>query len=75
MNQLYPHNNKLFQIKRSIAIHNFIKRDEEVVTEEGLQFVQACRDYLSCEHVLRNQTHFLFCMNVDDIESQTIEDV
>jgi hypothetical protein len=33
-----------------------------------MELCQAFRDYLGCDHVLRTQTHFLFCETIEDAE-------
>jgi|TARA_R110002167_G_C12423783_1_gene629118 hypothetical protein len=70
MRELYKHNDKLYLIKRRIPLHNFIKRGEEVIGPDGIKYVQAWRDRLMCDHVLRDQNQFMFCMNVDDVEEE-----
>jgi len=67
MMPLYKHGEKLFQIKRKIPLHNFIKDGQT-----SLEFVKAWRDWLGAEHVLRTQTHYLFVMNVDDVEFEEV---
>jgi hypothetical protein len=71
--ELYNHNGKMFIIKRKIAIHNFIKKGDERVTEDGIKYVQAWRDLLICDHVLQTPTDFLFCNKVDDVEGEEVE--
>jgi hypothetical protein len=41
-----------------------------------MELVQAWRDYLGCDHVLRSQTHFLFCETIEEaiIVEDEIED-
>ena len=34
----------------------------------NMELCQAYRDYLDCDHVLRTQTHFLFCETIEDAE-------
>jgi hypothetical protein len=67
MKQLYYHNNKAYLINRRIPVHNF-EKDGRV----HLDFVQAWRDYLGCDHVLRDQTHFIFCETIEDVEFEEV---
>tara|TARA_R110000803_G_scaffold5604_4_gene18463 strand:+ start:779 stop:994 length:216 start_codon:yes stop_codon:yes gene_type:complete len=67
LRELYPHNDKMFVIKRKIPIHNFIKKGEDRIKDEGIKYVQAWRDILMCDHVLQSPTHFLFCESVEDV--------
>lgn len=67
MKQMYYHNNEPYVLKRTIPLHNF--------THNGvvkMELVKAWRDWLDCNHVLRNQTHFLFVEIVE--EPEIIED-
>ena len=70
MKPLYKHGDKLYQVKREIAIHNFLPKGGNVIQ---MDFVKAWRDWLGVDHVLKTQTHFLFVMNVDDIEFEEVK--
>jgi len=74
INNLYKHNDQLFIIKREIAIHCFKKKGEGEVGREGEKFVKEWRDYLRADHVLRTQTHYLFCDRVEDIEVEWVKE-
>jgi hypothetical protein len=65
--QLYYHNDKAYLINRRIPVHNFEKKGEL-----NLDFVQAWRDHLGCDHVLRDQTHFIFCETIEDVEFEEL---
>jgi hypothetical protein len=65
MKQLYKHNDKYYIIHRSISISLFTDK-EGIVDLEG---VKIWRDGLpKVDHVLRNETHFLFVENIQDAE-------
>jgi hypothetical protein len=65
MKQLYKHNDKYYIIHRSISISLFTDKDG-IVDLEG---VKIWRDGLpKVDHVLRNETHFLFVENIQDAE-------
>lgn len=68
MMSLYKHGDKLYQVKREIPHHNFIKDNQT-----SLEYVKAWRDWLGVDHVLKTQTHFLFVMNVDDVEFEEVK--
>jgi len=58
-------NDNAYIVKREVAIHNFeIKGSNRL----NLELCQAYRDWLGCDHVLRNQTHFLFCETIQEAE-------
>jgi hypothetical protein len=69
MKPLYKHGDKLYDIKREIPTHNF---QQKGTNHLNMEFVKAWRDWLGVDHVLRTQTHFLFVMNVDDVEFEEI---
>jgi hypothetical protein len=35
--------------------------------------VRAVRDFLGADHVLKDQTHFLFCETIQDVEWEEVE--
>jgi len=58
-------NDKGYVVKREIPVHRFnIKGSNRL----NMELCQAYRDYLDCDHVLRTQTHFLFCETIKDAE-------
>ena len=67
LRQLYYRNDKAYLIKRRIPVHNFEKNEKL-----DLDFVKMWRDYLGCDHVLRDQTHFIFVETIQDIEHEEI---
>jgi len=61
----YRHNDKLYIIHRDIPLHNFTNKEGVV----NLEMVKDCRDYFfRVDHVLRNETHFLFVETIQDAE-------
>jgi hypothetical protein len=61
----YYHNDKCYIIHRQIKISDFTNK-EGIVNLEG---VQIWRDGLpNVDHVLRNETHFLFVETIHDAE-------
>jgi hypothetical protein len=61
----YKHNDKYYIIRRDIPLHNFADKNGVV----DLELVKMCRDYfLFVDHVLRNETHFLFAQTIQDAE-------
>jgi hypothetical protein len=65
--QLYYHNDKAYLVNRRIPTHNFEKKGEL-----NLDFVKAWMGWLGCDHVLRDQTHFIFVETIQDIEFEEI---
>jgi hypothetical protein len=65
MKQFYFHNEKYYFIHRSISIALFTNKDG-IIDLEG---VKTWRDGLPLvDHVLRNETHFLFVETIQDAE-------
>jgi len=67
LKQLYYHNDKAYLINRRIPTHNFEKNGQP-----NLEFVKAWMEYLGCDHVLRDQTHFIFVETIEDVEFEEI---
>lgn len=67
MKQLYYHNDKAYLINRRIPVHNFEKNKQI-----NLEFVKAWMEWLGCDHVLRDQTHFMFVETIEDVEFEEL---
>jgi hypothetical protein len=65
--QLYYHNEKAYILKRKIPITHF-----NIKGKIELEYVKGWRDWLGCDHVLRDTTHYLFVNNIQDIEFEEI---
>jgi len=58
-------NNQAYVVKKEVNVNAFsIKGKNEL----NMNLVQAYRDWMGCNHVLRTQTHFLFCETIKDAE-------
>ena len=56
---LYKHQDNVYQIIRRIRQHNF----------KDVEHVKEFKDLLPfCDHVLKDQTHYLFCETVQEAE-------
>ena len=60
MYKIFQHQGQLYKILRQISLHNFEKG--------GLDYVKAWRDYLGADHVLKNNTHFMFCETIQEAQ-------
>ena len=56
-------NDEAYIVKREIAVDCFKVKGENRL---NMELVKEGRDYLSCNHVLRTQTHFLFCQRIEE---------
>ena len=66
----YAHNGNLYLIIREIPLHNFTRKDGSIIPE----VFNGWKEHLGADHVLKTQTHFLFCEKVQDIEWEDIPD-
>jgi hypothetical protein len=70
MKQLYMHGDKAYLIIRKAPINKF----EIDHHPENMERVKMYRDWVGADHVLRDQTHFLFCETIQDIEWEDLEE-
>ena len=55
-------------VKEEVGIDKFVIKGSNNL---NMGLVQAYRDWCDCDHVLRSQTHFLFCETI--LEAEIIE--
>lgn len=68
MKQLYLHGGKAYLILRKAPIGKF----EVDQHPENMDRVKMYRDWVGADHVLRDQTHFLFCETIQDVEFEEL---
>tara|TARA_B100000795_G_C22499133_1_gene323276 strand:- start:62 stop:295 length:234 start_codon:yes stop_codon:yes gene_type:complete len=56
-------NDKGYVVKDEVAVGRFEVKGENRL---NMELVQAYRDWKGCNHVLRSQTHFMFCETIDE---------
>ena len=67
----YQHNDKYYIIHRQIKIDDFTDKEGKV----NLDLVKEGRDSIfKVDHVLRNETHFLFAETIPDMEFEMVEE-
>ena len=59
---VYNHNGESYIILDQVAPHHFSKSYEE----------QPNMKWFGADHVLKNQTHFLFCETIEEVEFEEI---
>ena len=65
MKQFYQNGDSCYFIHRSIRISHFADKNGVL----NMDYVKMWRDYLfKVDHVLRNETHFLFVETIEDVE-------
>ena len=70
MKQVYKHNDKAYIVLRQKLIYAFSKTVDE---EPNMEMVQEFMKWLGADHVLRTQTHFMFCETIPDVDFETVE--
>ena len=64
MKQVYKHGDKFYIILRKIPTWKF-----GIDQNPGnIELVKDYRDWCGADHVLRDQTHFMFCETIQDVE-------
>jgi len=58
-------NDNAYVVKREVPTHNFAKDSQNGL---NMELVQDYMRWVGCDHVLRTQTHFLFCETIPDAE-------
>jgi hypothetical protein len=67
----YKHNNKCYVIHRQIRVDDFVDKEGKI----NLDLVKEGRDSIfKVDHVLRNETHFLFVETIPDVEFEMVEE-
>ena len=54
-----------YRVKQDIIIEKFVIKGTDQI---NMDLVQAYRDWKGCDHVLRSQTHFMFCQTIQEAE-------
>ena len=58
-------NDIAYRVKKDIVVNKFLIKGTNRL---NMDLVQAYRDWLGCDHVLRTQTHFMFCQTIQETE-------
>jgi hypothetical protein len=66
MKQLMKHGDNAYLLIRQLPIEKFGKE------EPNMEHVKVFRDWVKADHVLRTQTHFLFCETITDVEWEDV---
>jgi hypothetical protein len=54
-----------YRVKRELQIEKFIIKGTDQI---NMGLVQSYRDWQGCNHVLKTQTHFMFCQIIQEAE-------
>jgi hypothetical protein len=69
MKQLYIHGGKAYLILRTLPISRFNISDNLL----NMDKVKIFRDWCGADHVLRDNTHFMFCETIEDVEWEELD--
>ena len=58
-------NDSTYIVRCEVPVGRFEVKEENKL---NMELVQAYRDWQGCDHVLRSQTHFMFCKTIEDAE-------
>ena len=67
MRHLYYYNNEIYVILRPIPVSYFYKKEEF-----NRELLNLWKEYLGADHVLKTNSHFLFCETVTEPEWEEI---
>jgi len=70
MTPVYKHGDTAYVILRQKPIHHFAKTFDE---QPNMEYVQHFMQWLGADHVLRNNTHFMFCETIPDVDFEIAE--
>ena len=63
-------NDKIYKVLRQIPQHEFLRKDGTI---KGEKF-NAWKDWLGSDHVLKNNSHFIFCQTIQEIEWEDVHE-
>jgi hypothetical protein len=70
MKSIFRHGDSAYVIVKQTPVQHFAKLIGE---DPNMEYVQLYMQSLGCDHVLRNETHFMFCETIPDIDFEVIE--
>ena len=56
-------NDSTYVVKQEVSVGTFSVKGSNKL---NMELVQAYRDWQGCDHVLRSQTHFMFCETIEE---------
>ena len=64
MRRLYLHGGKAYWVLKTVPIIKFQISDNLL----NKDYLKAYRDWIGADHVLRDNSHYLFCETIEDVE-------
>ncbi len=68
MKRLFKNGDDLYLIIRELPIYKLTDKDGNIKNE----LFNAWKEYLGADKVLKNQTHFMFCETVQELQCEPI---
>ena len=68
--QIYKHGDQAYIILRQKMIFTFAKTFD---ADPNMELVQLYMKWCGADHVLRSQTHFMFCETIPEVEFEEID--
>ena len=65
MKSVYKHGDAAYYVVAKKPVQHFAKTYGD---QPNMEYVQMYMKWLKCDHVLNNQTHFMFCETIHDAE-------
>jgi hypothetical protein len=65
MKQIYLHGGKAYIVLRRVWEGKFTPKLDQ---NPDIERVKMFRDWVGADHVLRDQTHYMFCETIEDVE-------
>jgi len=64
MKPLYFYNGEAYRILRNIPVSYFVNKEGQLIRE----LLHGWKEYLDADHVLKTDSHFLFCETIKEPE-------
>ena len=71
MKSVYKHGDSAYIVMQEKPIYHFAKTMDDQYP--NMEYVQMYMKWLGADHVLRTQTHFLFCETIPDVDFEIVE--
>ena len=71
LKSLYQHGDAMYIVIQKKPISRFAKK---IGDEPDMEYVKLYMEWIQADHVLRSDTHFLFCETVQETEYEMIDD-
>ncbi len=70
MKQLYMHGGNAYLILKRVWEGHFTPKLDQA---PDIEYIKMYRDWIGADHVLRDQTHYLFCETIQEAEEVVSE--